>query len=358
MDKKTIKNLIRRNRVLAVLYVHLNYSKWMNMLGRKRDINEAVDRFVPGCDEKIRAKLSFQLLLDCFRFGIALKEYFYYHFEDLNDAGKHSFIGLHERTALCEQLSSPETREYTKDKYKTYQALRPFFKREIISVCSDEDRGAFNDFTSRHRRFIMKPRYGSSGGNAVELVDLKKTDPEKVFSDAKDQGSVLEEIIIQSEDMSRFNPDSVNTVRFATFRGKNGTVTPLFSFFRIGRSGSLVDNIHSGGLFASVDIDTGLVKTLAMDPSGHKFVTHPDSGMQVIGFMIPKWDELKEITVRAAEVLKDIPYLSWDLALTDNGWALVEANSKGEFCCQYVEGKGCREEIEKIFNAKDGRVLP
>lgn len=52
-----------------------------------------------------------------------------------------------------------------------------------------------------------------------------------------------------------------------------------------------------------------------------------------------------------ADVLPDNHYTGWDLALTDNGWVLQEANDRGTFILfQITEKKGFKQEIEEIVH--------
>lgn len=48
----------------------------------------------------------------------------------------------------------------------------------------------------------------------------------------------------------------------------------------------------------NVDTDTGIVYTAGFDESGNRYVTHPNSGVPIVGFQIPRWNEAKSLAIR------------------------------------------------------------
>jgi hypothetical protein len=147
--------------------------------------------------------------------------------------------------------------------------------------------------------------------------------------------------------MARFNPSSVNTVRCPTFRTVRGIeLAPCR--FRVGQAGSFVDNAGSGGILAGVDPKTGVVFTTGRDEYCHEYVTHPQSGLRFEGFRLPDWEELVASVKEMHELFPNMGYISWDMAHTDRGWVIIEANGSGQFIgTQIVEQKGKKRDIAK-----------
>lgn len=113
---------------------------------------------------------------------------------------------------------------------------------------------------------------------------------------------------------------------------------------------AVVDNGGSGGILANVDVDTGIVYTSGRNEKGERFLIHPDSKEQIVGFQIPRWKEavamVKEISAKTTN-----RYIGWDLALTEAGWVLVEGNSCGQLLTQLVDRNGILQEFLDIMES-------
>lgn len=139
-----------------------------------------------------------------------------------------------------------------------------------------------------------------------------------------DAPAVLDELVVQSPVMASLNPSSVNTVRlYSLVIGEECTF--FASFLRMGRNGAIVDNLGSGGLLAGIDLNTGTVFTPGADDTGRCFDTHPDTGVSIRSFQIPRWQELLRFTEEAA-MHYPMKYVGWDIAVCENGFQIIEAN--------------------------------
>ena len=161
-------------------------------------------------------------------------------------------------------------------------------------------------------------------------------------------GVILEERIVQHPAMARLHSASVNTVRIATVRIDDAEIEFFPPALRVGRDGSAVDNAGAGGIICVADLQTGVV-TCARDERGNGYITHPNTGEPLVGFQIPRWEEALQLVRELAQVVPTNRYTGWDLALTESGWVLVEANARGQFIWQYASQTGSREQVERIF---------
>ena len=130
--------------------------------------------------------------------------------------------------------------------------------------------------------------------------------------------------------MSDFNPSSVNTLRVVTINtGK--TIEIMNAVFRCGNGKGCTDNFHHLGLAALVDIDTGIVYTQAIDKKNNRYILHPISNKQIVGFKIPYWENVLETVKCAADVNKNIRYVGWDIAINNDGTiCIIEGNSASD----------------------------
>ena len=193
-------------------------------------------------------------------------------------------------------------------------------------------------------------------GNGACVVDASSwQDTEKEVQgllEKNPDGFVAEELIVQCKEMADLNPSSINTVRITTARKLDGTLHIIKRpFIRIGQGGRCVDNGGNGGIIAAIDYETGIIKE-AIDEAMNRYIVHPDTGKTILGYQIPRWEEARQLVAQLSDVFTEMRYCGWDLALTDQGWVMVEANSKGLFIgFQLPTQEGCREEFERLKHA-------
>lgn len=284
-------------------------------------------------------------------YNCAFDEYFMFHFPRLSHQGRLEFVTEGEKVYLCQHLSAKHVQDVFKNKWNTYQLFKEFYKRDAIKVDRDTPFEEFSAFAAAHPKFIVKP-YDESCGHGIFLYNPaadSRSLPE-LFFEFQRQPVVLEELITQSEELSRLHPASVNTIRCTTLL-KDSRVHILFTFLRIGRGNSLVDNGGAGGFVASIDPETGIVFTPGVTETGLSALVHPDTGAQIIGMKIPQWDALKETAEKLAKTYPEQPYVGWDLALTEQGWIMVEGNHAGQFIGpQFTTQRGIRSLLSQYFD--------
>ena len=117
---------------------------------------------------------------------------------------------------------------------------------------------------------------------------------------------------------------------------------------RVGKGNSVIDNASAGGVFGVINIDTGRIYA-ACDRWGNSFDVHPDSGKHLIDLEVPRWNEVKELVKKAAQVLPEVRYVGWDVAVTNTGCVLIEGNDKGRWSFQFPKQEGFRDEMNAIL---------
>lgn len=234
------------------------------------------------------------------------------------------------------------------DKFHFYELTSEYFKRSAIEVKNAEDRTKFEQFVVGKDKVILKPNSAACGSG----IFISKTDDPKGLFDKlmTEKGEwIVEELIRQCDIMAAWNPSSVNTVRITTFKNNRGTFIHC-PFMRVGRAGSDVDNCGQGGIYALVDVDTGMIISDGKDEHCNIYVVHPDSKVPFKGMQIPRWNELRQLVVEIHN--KKMPkhiYIGWDFALSDDGWVLIEGNW-GEYVCQQsVSGRGYKNEFIELL---------
>ena len=229
--------------------------------------------------------------------------------------------------------------------------LGKFLCREQISA-QDMRLEAFQAFTKSHPVFLFKPSTGSCG-IGIEKADASVTPVEDLFSRYAGQDGVLDECILQHPAMEKLHPDSVNTLRIFSVRIRSD-IHIAAAVLRMGNGGSFIDNYSAGGVVAPVDVHTGLVTAAAEDIYGKRYIYHPYTNAQIVGFQIPNWEAVIATVTEAAKEAP-ISYVGWDVAVRNDDCVIIEANYRPMVnVVQTADGGGKKALFESYLKEKNG----
>lgn len=303
-------------------------------------------------DEK---KLLLADIIECAKkYRFSYDEYFRFRLQHKSDFERYAFVSDIDIISYVDRLNKPKNHHLFADKTMTARTFAKFFQREYCECESVADVESLTRFLVKHKKVIVKP-ISSCSGSGIKLIEVADEhlashvarELVESYCASKYSGAIVEELIDQDERMAILHPKSVNTVRITTIRLDDRTVV-FHPNLRIGRGDSVVDNAGAGGILAPVDPKTGRV-IVAGDKKGNYYKAHPDTGVQLEGFEIPRWQDAVETVCKLAQVVPSNRCTGWDLALSKTGWVLVEANARGQWGGQFVLQQGFRDEIEGYF---------
>jgi hypothetical protein len=120
------------------------------------------------------------------------------------------------------------------------------------------------------------------------------------------------------------------TARIVTMRNESGGHEAVCALFRMAVGDNRqVDNFHAGGIAAPIDVATGRLGAATdwgLRPRHGWQSRHPDTGGLIEGRVLPLWAETRARPERAHEAFSDRHILGWDMAILEDGPAVVEAN--------------------------------
>jgi hypothetical protein len=146
---------------------------------------------------------------------------------------------------------------------------------------------------------------------------------------------VVQERLRNHEDMLRIAPpaEALHTIRLATFVSRSGALEVSQSVIRLGLGGHATDNFgdgSSGNGYCEIDPATGRLGPLRRArPDGCGFVETPDipgAGIRVEGVGLPQWEAARDLAYSAAPHFLPNRSIGWDIAITERGPVIVEAN--------------------------------
>lgn len=206
------------------------------------------------------------------------------------------------------------------------------FKGELHFVQTEDDLFHFYKMVFEQYNktsLFVKPisLYGGMGCFLINKNSLKE-DIAQCASFILDNSCVHEELIIQHSEINKIHPGCINTVRMETFIDKKGQIHILSALMRFGIGKSIVDNAHSGGFYVGIDLEKGHLKKIGhqyMEFGGATLTRHPDNNFKFEGFEIPYWEDVCKLVTRAVAFIPD-RYIGWDIAISNNGPLIIEAN--------------------------------
>ena len=177
-------------------------------------------------------------------------------------------------------------------------------------------------------------------GKETSLFEVKKILNNGVW--------LVQKKLSSHKSLRMINDSALNTTRIVTIRDKNGPVY-LTGFQAFARNGAVTDSGSGGSIYVGIDIKKECLKEYGLYNTGDPVCTflnkHPDSGITFKDYKIPFLKEAIQLCIKAHNLLYNNFIIGWDVAITDDGLFIVEANEKpGMKVVQSLDG-GCRRKI-------------
>lgn len=345
--KKLKKGYQKDNKIFANhLIKNLNQAKKI-----EKEVQKVIHTRKIECDAE---KLINDILFWYFVYGFSVNEYFCYNFLSKTAQERHTYVSDREIIMFGYEVNDIDKMQILSDKILTYKMFKDYYRRDAICINKKDDFYLFVEFVEKHPKFVKK-EVREACGRSVELIDMtnmEDIDESNLFNFLISRGkTILEEPIIQNSKMSRLNSSSVNTIRCITLLDNDEIKIP-YCFAKIGRQGAFIDNGAAGGILVGIDCKSGIFVTDGIDELGRRYKMHPDSGIELIGFQVPEWKQMKKLCKEMSKKIPSVKFIGWDMAYSEKGWVVVEGNSLSEAIGpQSTFGKGIRADLVKYLGA-------
>ena len=332
-------------------------------------LSESIEHHIPDASEATKEEMLYQSIYDYWVHGCDVDQEFYLGFDTKTDDEKQEYMAICMLCKYIDHLNSGGGEAIYNilcDKYFLYNRLKPYYLRDMIEIKDEADYPAFEAFAKAHGQFVVKP-VNFRAGYGVHKASLRdfNNDALAAFHSILGEGEaihrrhaskqprmVLEELIIQDPALAILHPNSINAVRATAVRGKDGKIHLFHPWIKVGMNGTFVASAALDGFDAEIDSETGSVITDGYQESGKVVSVHPDSGIQIKGFQIPRWQEMISFVEELMDQMPEFGYIGWDLVLTPKGWCVMEGNYWGGFMFQMINGRGYRKEFEELIGWK------
>jgi Sugar-transfer associated ATP-grasp len=228
--------------------------------------------------------------------------------------------------------------------------------------------------------FFVKPVYGDIGRGAMSVAgydssndtlilgsgDTLKIDDfiaglgrNRSWMEVK-HGYLFQEFVNQHPAISRISRH-VSTARVVVLYTDQGP-RPFRAVWRVVTGKNMTDNFdsgRSGNLLAEIDLNTGIVERVVQGVGFdlREVVVHPSSGVRLLDFKLPYWDEVIATVCRGARIFPMLQFQHWDIAFGDQQPVVLEVNVLGSLDVhQVASGKGIYDQILRDFVDRCGRI--
>ena len=188
---------------------------------------------------------------------------------------------------------------------------------------------------------VLKPSvYSSSGHGVIKFTKngdhFLSADKGKVLSKkfllSYNDNFCLQEAIEQHPLLKQLCPTSVNTIRLCLYKSvKTNKSIVTSSILRIGKTGSFVDNAHSGGLFTGIDKSTGELGKCVFDQYGNMMKEWNGIDYSKNAFTIPNWEGVLSFAQTIGDRILHHRLIALDIALDETGTPVLIEYNLGQF---------------------------
>ena len=207
-----------------------------------------------------------------------------------------------------------------RDKYALLKRIEGLAGREYLEI-HESSPEEFYAFFEKHGKLIIKPR-GAALGRGIRVIekgDMTRTECDDLRNALiKDGCTLAEEFIKQHKKLNRIYDKAVSIVKIHTLNIDGNVQVVLCPFMQIGANGGQIS--HSG--FSTL-----------IDRKSGKFICQPQfypNHAKILPVFqdepIPFYHETEALAIKAAHLVNELTYISWDIAITDDGPVIIEGN--------------------------------
>lgn len=296
--------------------------------------------------------IFFDMIFCGFKYGAGYYDYQEFEFYLLNKKERKTYLTRAKNNAIISKYNDKNYFYILDDKITFNKKFKKYIKRNYLCI-DGKNFKTFLEFFKNQNTIIAKLPNGEGGKGIEKFYYQNENEAKKVYNDLIKKNEILiEECIKQNEQINKLYPNSVNTLRIFTFW--NGTQAfAINSVFKLG-NGGITDNFSENGMYCFPD-DNGKIIVPAFDRNDNIYEFHPITKEKIMDYTIPFFKEACELVCEAAKEIKEVRYIGWDVAISENGPVLIEGNSfPGVFQIKpsSIKNKGLIPKYQKYMDIK------
>lgn len=295
-----------------------------------------------------KAKVYFDFFLNAATRGIGYVDYLKGNYINLSNEEKKDFLTKRNYVRLVKYLNKRGYQIIFHDKVVFNRIFKDYIGRDFIDIREVGYKGFKKFVTGKENVFAKK--HNSFGGDGVKKVNIAGEDLKVLFNQLyNNKQYLIEDTLIQNEYLDWINPKAVNNVRLVTLL-KDGEVYVVFKTLRINAGSEEVISCHD--IYMTLD-DEGNILGNVVDDECNIYKKHPVTGFKFKGAKIPHMDKALELVKSAAKLVPEMRWIGWDVAITEDGAAIIEGNNYPSFGLHQFYLLNDGEEVGKYKRIKE-----
>ena len=254
--------------------------------------------------------------------GCTFREYKVGEFYKLRNFERKKVVTYRRYKEIQHFFNAPDYIHFLANKVDFNKHFGAFIKRGWL-YSRETNPSEMESFINRHKKIIVKP-IDAKQGQGVHI--LKNDSSIELTIKKLLQENVLVEQFIEQDHRMCFNNASVNTIRIYSVMDGNSEVHIIKAILRVGIGQSVVDNYCAGGVIYPVNPQYGIIEGLGQDHNRNLYFCHPGTDTTMLGYKIPRWEELLTFVKKAALNIPEVRFVGWDVVVTPTSFEMIEAN--------------------------------
>lgn len=324
----------------------------------RKEFDEYFHTYFPSGRLSDKVSIFIDVIWCYFRYGSWTNNYFEYRFWEKSSRERDTFLTWKKARKFINQVNGEKHDPTFRKKHQFLAAFGEDIHRNWIFV-KEVSYETFVSFLEKNPVFMEKNDEGMFGIGVSRKKTSEITDYKDYYEYGQKNNILLEECIDECQELKKCHAESLNTLRVVTLVDSSGEEAEILAaVYRMGNNGSHVDNARSEGLFAEIDLETGIIKTEGMNFMGAHYIRHPYSNEKIIGLEIPIWEEVKRTCKKAAAKFPNVRLVGWDVVVRQKADGLlyvelIEGNDRPGVPTLQVPGqKGIYKKVKNYENKR------
>ena len=295
--------------------------------------------------------LLIDILFCKIKYKANLNDYKMFSMYLLNNKERKTILTSGKNLILTNKLNDYSKLHIFENKNEFNEVFGDYLKRKWMFI-NRKNYNEFECFIKNMDYIIAKPN-DNTEGKRIEKIKVGDYSIKELYNYLKDKDLLLvEEVIKQHNYLNKLYSKSINRVTVVTILYND--ITYIISINLNLGNNSIVDSLKRGGMTNKIDIETGTSLHPFCDRGLNNYYFHPVTKEKINNIKLPYINEIKSLVKDLSKIIKTVRYVSWDIAITNDGPILIGAsplpNIYYQFYVHNEDNKGIMPLIDEILN--------